>query len=1463
MADLLAQGYITIAVVNDGYSLSLTTSSVSIPANHDGSNPDLSCAYTHISLSKGNTNQQFEITNITPSDNGIKYSYVANGPYAWKVSITELASNITSGYLNIVMRTSDGHQASAKFNFSVIRNIASIDWIKEWNGTRNQIGSNYVITPKIFAGHKAENGKITGIYFGKLKGFVNETLPLTMSDAGEGLYGYQDDKIIFYIANDGAKIGGWDITQNSIQCSDGTLTIKSEGVIASQSKGQEHWALKKDGSASFANGKVRMDALGNASFDGRIVARSGALAGWLIGSQSIYKDGVAINSARRFIAAANVVAAESKGDQFDWVKQYGGVAMYYISNADYGFVGYKGNKLMFASGSRNFIAGWNFDESALCIGTKNNNLGQFTQDASSITIGTNGIRGYKFYLDKNGAGALAGGNIIWDETGKVTFSKNVSLQWSVGIENAQNLAKQANAAAKEAQNAAKLAGDKYGQLIGTYLTRIGTNGIYTGTLAADQIVSGTMSTANIKQAKDKWSLNQDGSGILANGNISWDQDGNVTFGPNVTLSWTNVAQQAANAAKNEAVSIAKKAAESAKTEAINTAKTATDAAKNEAISTAKQVASAAKNEAISSAQKAADAAKTEAISITQKAVNAAKTEAISTTQNAINTAKTEAINAAKAATDAAKNEAIGTAQRAAESAKNAAISSAQKAINAAKSEAISTAQKATDTAKNEAIGTAKKAIESAKIEAIDTAKTATDAAKNEAISSAKRAADAAKNEAIDRAQKAADAAKNEAIGKAQKAIDTAKNEAISSAKQVADAAKNEAISTAKRATDAAKNEAISSAQKAAESAKNTAISTAQRAVDAAKNEAIGTAKKVADAAKNEAISTAKKATDIAEAAAKELASAMALGKMLYRDPTFVKGTNNVVVYNNTSNSKTVTITRSSSSTVPNDSGQMLTIQNTGTASPNCGGFTFATACGYRKVFITRIIAKIPVGRDIAFHSNDLGPGGMQKWLTSTKGTGDWQEYICKVQCGTSKFSSTNCFSITGSFNVTWYLAYATVFDVTTSERYTTTIDANGIYTGSINANQITAGSINADRIAAGCITTSKIAVNAITSDRIAANAIKATHITANSITTDKIASNAITGNKIAAHTITSEQINADSIKANIINTNYINGLTCTFTKGTIGGWTIGTNNISKNNVSLGSDGTISNGANWALKNDGSGFLAQHNITWDNKGSMQIQTASIESSILQNVKIIGTIRQPWKRSGIHINLKAGANSNEILTFDNISCGAAGGEDAEIAANLLSWNISDSGRVVRLAQSRYSGIRSGDETIIKASGGYFFENGIAKSRLSIRSEMVELIGYGDESRFYGWVVVRRIHFNTDKMYGRELKIIAQGEVNGYKRGAYINYRTVDGSKMSVQRLSEGRYKISFSRTWFTNARDCSVMLTGYGYSEGTSTAPIKATLVHKDIDGIIVDTSDNETRNDGSFIFYISNIDDWAK
>ena len=1541
MADLLAQGYITIAVVNDGYSLSLTTSSVSIPANHDGSDPDLSCAYTNVSLSKGNASQPIEIINVIPSTNGIQYTYVPAGPYNWKVSIIGLASDITSGYLDIIVRTPDGYQTSARFNFSVVRNTTSLDWIEEWNGTHTQIGSNYVITPKLFAGHKTSEGKITGIYLGKLKGFIGEVFPFTLSDAEEGLYGYRDNKIVFYIDNNGARIGGWDITPDSIQCLDGTLTIKSEGAISSQSDGIEHWALKKDGSASFANGKVTMDAKGNASFDGHIIARSGELAGWTIGEQSIYKVGVAINSSRRFIAAANVITSELEGDQFDWVKQYGGAAMYYISNADYGFIGYKGDKLMFSAGSTNYIAGWNFDESAFWLGTKNNNVGQFTKDASSITIGTNGIRGYKFYLDKNGAGALAGGNIIWDETGKVTFSKDVTLQWSVGIENAQNAAlsaaneaqeaakaakdaadlAQSNfdslkgyvdgafsdgiissteaqaiekyinivnntkagveatytklyantyldgtekttllntkvslfgaisdliacintaisdgkvtteeknnvnvkftafnsalsafntavetankkiqdnlkgysdaalSAANEAQEAAKAAGNKYGQLIGTYLTYIDQKGIYTGTLAADQIISGTISTANIKQANNRWFLNQDGSGSLANGNISWDQAGNVQFSNDVILAWKDVLAVGSYTVSMTTPSVV----------------CATDNDGN--------------NADLSDAY-------------TTISVWSGKTPVKFTILNVFPSAdgiKYSYENAGDYSWKVALTNVAATVQ----SGFLTIVIKTQDNFEMSVRFSFAMVRNPKELAfLDEWEGSYTQIGSNYVVTPRIFAGMKTSAGKLTGVYLGKLSGYLGQTLpfTLSEAEAGIYGYKDSTI------IFSIDNQGALIAGWKFDSESlylGNKNNTSGQFTNASGSitigtKGIRGFKWGLNSDGSGSLAGGNIKWDAAGNVTFGAsvilnwtnaAQEAADAAKDEAIDEAQKAAEAAEAAAKELASAMAFGKMLYRDPTFAQGGNGISVYNNSGNG-TVTITRTSSSTVPNDSGKMLTIKNTGTASPYCGGFSFATQCGYRKIFITRIIAKIPVGRDITFHTNSIGTGGTQKWLTPTKGTGDWQEYICKVYCGTANFSSTHFFAITGNYNVTWYLAYATVFDVTTSERYTTTIDANGIYTATLNANQITAGTIDADRIGA----------------------------------------KSITADKIAANTITSAQIDGDSIKANIINTNYINGLSCTFTKGTIGGWTIGANSITKNSVSLGSNGTISNGSYWSLKNDGSGFVAKGNITWTNTGVMTIKTANIESSVLKNVKITGTVRQPWARSGIYVNI--GGNSSETLTFDNVAGGASGGWEDGSLNSMLSWTLNDSGRIMRIANWKFNGETfTGKATVSAPPGKYFFEDGLSKSTLTVSREMVELIGYGDDRTFYGWIVVRRIDLGSTKRYGRGLKVLAQGMVSGYSSGASISYKTFDGSSMSVTRLSEGRYRISFSSTWFSSASDCLVMLTGYGYSSGSSTAPIKATLTSRNTTSIIVDTSDDASRNDGSFMFYISNLNDW--
>ena len=107
----------------------------------------------------------------------------------------------------------------------------------------------------------------------------------------------------------------------------------------------------------------------------------------------------------------------------------------------------------------------------------------------------------------------------------------------------------------------------------------------------------------------------------------------------------------------------------------------------------------------------------------------------------------------------------------------------------------------------------------------------------------------------------------------------------------------------------------------------------------------------------------------------------------------------------------VTVTRQQDATAPNDSKYVLKIQTSGSASPRNGGFYFGAKCGYRKVLVARIIAKIPAGRNLCWATNSVGTGGSHRWLTSNAGTGDWKEYVYKVVCGTADFSSTHFFYV--------------------------------------------------------------------------------------------------------------------------------------------------------------------------------------------------------------------------------------------------------------------------------------------------------------------------------------------------------------------------------------------------------------------------------------------------------------------
>lgn len=168
---------------------------------------------------------------------------------------------------------------------------------------------------------------------------------------------------------------------------------------------------------------------------------------------------------------------------------------------------------------------------------------------------------------------------------------------------------------------------------------------------------------------------------------------------------------------------------------------------------------------------------------------------------------------------------------------------------------------------------------------------------------------------------------------------------------------------------------------------------------------------------------------------------------LSADPTFLKGSNNLIPYNNTAGGSVV-LTRqnipfASGGTQPTGSAYRMMIETKGPSSPALGGFYYRLDARVNAKFIIRFIANIPFGRTVYHAHNQVGDGSSVRWLTPRQGTGTWSEYAYLVQCGTGGTFSTFGFqyiqSVAGD-NPTpeapfrWYVAKFEVFDITNSNQ---------------------------------------------------------------------------------------------------------------------------------------------------------------------------------------------------------------------------------------------------------------------------------------------------------------------------------------------------------------------------------------------------------------------------------------------
>ena len=182
------------------------------------------------------------------------------------------------------------------------------------------------------------------------------------------------------------------------------------------------------------------------------------------------------------------------------------------------------------------------------------------------------------------------------------------------------------------------------------------------------------------------------------------------------------------------------------------------------------------------------------------------------------------------------------------------------------------------------------------------------------------------------------------------------------------------------------------------------------------------------------------------------------GTNIALNPEFLDGTTTGWNgYDNSGGGK-VLISLVSEATAPNASGNILRISYDGTGTPNSnptpgygGAVQFIndalnatgnsrSAPGFYSrgtTIIYSILAKIPVGYNIEFASNNFGSDGSFFWMTSTAGTGGWQRYIGRQIIGTTgTFSSTAYLYAVNGPNAafTWDIAKFDQIDITSANR---------------------------------------------------------------------------------------------------------------------------------------------------------------------------------------------------------------------------------------------------------------------------------------------------------------------------------------------------------------------------------------------------------------------------------------------
>lgn len=283
-----------------------------------------------------------------------------------------------------------------------------------------------------------------------------------------------------------------------------------------------------------------------------------------------------------------------------------------------------------------------------------------------------------------------------------------------------------------------------------------------------------------------------------------------------------------------------------------------------------------------------------------------------------------------------------------------------------------------------------------------------------------------------------------------------------------------------------------------------------------------------------------------------------------------------------------------------------------------------------------------------------------------------------------------------------------------------------------------------------------------------------------------------------------------------------------------------------------------------------GLIDAKKVVADGIDAKAVVAAGIEA---QDLIVTGSYRSPFLQA---------VSGKDMLYSDNVFLQ---GDNDWINSYALTWDTTQSGRLIRLANYNWSGNATSGYGRFKTpdANHFFFVNGEKVSQLYVaEQEMVEMLGIGDKTNFIGWAVVNRFFLNN-YLNGMNVPILIMGKVEVSKAligSSYIvssrvrsfrGFGDYQGNNPTIvvnaSRVDTGVYRLALQPELakFLSSVDIVVQATGIGNSlDGINPSmPIKATFngiyfgSYPKYEGSYIEicTSDDSSKNEGSFFIEV--------